>query len=73
MSKEFSFKSTPVRGQMPYTFAVIGDLGQTQFSQQTRDSVLANASVHNTQHVVIVGDMSVRREARKKVKYATMQ
>lgn len=50
-----SFKSAPVLGSFPYTFGVIGDLGQTNFSADTVAHVAASSTVDS---VFIVGDVS---------------
>ncbi|KAK1283523.1 Purple acid phosphatase 2 [Acorus calamus] len=55
-SRQFSFKTPPAVGpDVPYTFDIIGDLGQTYNSNETLSHYLAN---QRGQAVLFVGDLS---------------
>ncbi|KAK1270259.1 Purple acid phosphatase 2 [Acorus gramineus] len=55
-SRQFSFKTPPAVGpDVPYTFGIIGDLGQTYDSNETLSHYLAN---QRGQAVLFVGDLS---------------
>uniref|UniRef100_A0A2N9IUT1 Purple acid phosphatase n=1 Tax=Fagus sylvatica TaxID=28930 RepID=A0A2N9IUT1_FAGSY len=54
--RQFSFRTPPKVGpEVPYTFGIIGDLGQTYDSNQTLEHYVANP---NGQAMLFVGDLS---------------
>jgi phosphodiesterase/alkaline phosphatase D-like protein len=55
-TNSYNFTTAPVVGpEVPFVFGLIGDLGQTQYSQQTVQHVQANPSIQGILHV---GDLS---------------
>jgi len=64
MSSEFSFKTRPQSAaETPFTFALIGDLGQTNFSEETVANLLSDPDF---QAVILAGDLSYADNDQKR-------